>query len=200
MSIAKFQEIETKYKADDIKLSDFRAHVLAMNPVSVLEAGSYDQYFEKSENLFIRYREGNRPELTMKEKSKDTNNWVRTELNLPLSTTTDSLRLGGIVAKFCDMLGFKHNFTIWKNYFVFFWGDYDIVYYIVYDDEMKEKGRFIEIEMDEHRSWASEEEAWKALGEVEKALGPLGITPANRTRRSLYERFRKNTNVAQEPV
>ena len=186
-----FLEIETKYGADDIKMADFAKVAESLAPSRKITAGSYDFYFEKEEDHFLRYREGAAPELTMKQKSKDTNNWVRTELNLPLNPAVNSIQMARTVTKFCDMLGFKHNFTIWKTYMVYFWDTHNVVYYVVHDDEMKEKGRFVEIEIDEHKAWASEEEAWKVLTDVEKAFEPLGITAAKRMRLSLYERFRK---------
>lgn len=196
MNATKFLEIETKYKADDIKLSDFRKLMFSLEPLRELEAGSYDHYYEKQEDLFIRYRQGTNSQLTMKSKSKDSNNYIRTELNLPLDPAVNSLDMHQIVDKFCDMLGFKLNFAIWKDYFVYFWDGYNVVYYVVYDEEHREKGRFIEIEMDEHRAWASEEEAWNLLGQIELALAPLGVSASKRTRLSLYERFRKNVNAS----
>jgi hypothetical protein len=56
---------------------------------------------------------------------------------------------------------------------------------------MNELKRFIEIEAKEDYKWASEEEAWNEVVKYEKMFEPLGITPQNRVKRSLFELFKK---------
>jgi len=67
-----------------------------------------------------------------------------------------------------------------------------ICYYVVYDEEWKEKRRFLEIEADEDLPWDSEAQAWMAVEDYEKAFEPLGITSKNRLKKSLFEMFRKD--------
>lgn len=183
-------EVETKYRASDITLTDFIAAAKAMSPVSEKHVSSFDHYYTRSaaEEIFIRHRTGDRPELTMKEKRVDTNNFVRVECNLPLDASRVTKP---IVDQFCSMLGFTPNFSVSKQCVIFFWPTFDIVYYVVYDEDFKEKDRFIEIEMSETHAWENDEAAWSELTRVEKALSGLGISPARRIRRSLFEMFRK---------
>jgi hypothetical protein len=186
-----FKEIETKYNGDQIKLSDFVTLAKSLTPVRELQAGSYDHYFVRDDDTFIRYRAGAVPELTMKKKMKDTNNFVRVECNLKLDPNQDPIEQRKIVDRFCELLGFGYSFSIYKTCMIFFWERHNLVYYVVYDGEMKEQGRFLEIEMDERHAWDSEEQAWTELLRVEKQMEPIGITPQKRIRRSLFEMFRK---------
>jgi hypothetical protein len=62
---------------------------------------------------------------------------------------------------------------------------------VVYDKELNEKQRFIEIEANEKFTWASEQEAWDEVLKYEKSFESLGITPQHRLRKSLYELFKK---------
>ena len=70
-----------------------------------------------------------------------------------------------------------------------------LVYYVVYDKEMKELRRFIEIEADEEQTWDSEQQAWDEIARYEKLLESLGITSRNRLKKSLYEIFKKTSNA-----
>ena len=84
-----FREIEYKYKADNIKLTDFNELMEEWQFIEKLDGvGSWDIYYTKDdeeEDLFIRYRMSpNTPELTKKRKLKKSNNWVRVEVDLPL--------------------------------------------------------------------------------------------------------------------
>jgi hypothetical protein len=64
-----------------------------------------------------------------------------------------------------------------------------MVYYVVYDQDLVEQGRFIEIEMDEKFEWPSDEQAWNELIQHENKLSKLGILPQARVKRSLFEMF-----------
>ncbi len=191
MSGTHYLEIETKYKSDEIKLADFQKLMVSQNPVSVLEVSSFDHYFAATDpNVFLRHRTGNKPQLTLKRKLITTNNWVRVECNVDLGEKATT----GSVARMCKELGFDHNFTIFKTCFIYYWENHNVVYYVVYDEEMKEKARFIEVEMSEDKAWVDEAEAWTALSLVEKSLESLGINAQRRTRRSLFEMFRKTND------
>jgi hypothetical protein len=67
----------------------------------------------------------------------------------------------------------------------------DLVYYVVYDKEFRELRRFIEIEALEDTQWLSSEEAWAEVMKYERLLEPLGITPRNRMKLSLFQLFSK---------
>ena len=64
-----------------------------------------------------------------------------------------------------------------------------IAYYIVYNDNFKEIGRFIEIEADEHHNWKSEEEAIATINSVESQLQSLNLDSSMRLSQSLFEMF-----------
>jgi predicted adenylyl cyclase CyaB len=184
----RFTEIEVKYRADSIKLANFIKTCTSMKPLRKTFAASYDHYFckkTKRNNRVLRYRAGDRPELTTKKKTTNRNSFHRKEVNLPLSkkATLD------MVTELAMMLGLKINFSIFKESNIYWYKGYDVVYYVVYTDNTKTKelGRFIEIEMDEHYDWNDYKEAWKELRKVENAMESLGIRPCKRMRRNLYE-------------
>jgi adenylate cyclase class IV len=182
-----FKEIETKYDASEIKMEDFLKIVEQLPIRKKLLVSSYDDYYTNDKGDFVRYRHNNdRGELTVKRKLSETNNNERVEVNLP--THGDNLPT---VSKFLGLLGYEHNFSIYKTCNIFWTDKVDLVYYVVMDKEFKEKRRFIEIEADEELDWESEEQAWEEILKYEKLLEPLGITPKNRLRKSLFEIFRK---------
>lgn len=185
----KFKEIETKYDADDISLEDFKK-ILTDNNLPIdkhLLISSYDAYYTNNENEFIRYRyTHDRGELTIKRKIAEHSNNERVEVNVP--TSGDNVET---IARFCELLGYDHNFTIYKTCDIYWTGKVDLVYYVVYDTEFRELRRFIEIEALEELDWESEEEVWEEINKYEKMLEPLGITSRNRLRKSLFETFVK---------
>ncbi len=183
-----FFEIETKYNADDITLGSYLSYETSNKKNKYKQVESYDHYYTK-ENKFIRYRDGEKPELTMKEKTENSNNYRRVEVNLPLDKKANR----STVDKFCSMLDFSHNFSIYKESHIFIYNNYNTVYYVVYTDHTKEHeiGRFIEIEMAEKYAWESEEQAWGVLAEVEKKLSVIALSSKKRLKKSLFEMFRK---------
>lgn len=187
----KFKEIETKYNANDIALEDFKRFCDSLVATTETIASSYDHYYEKQQNQFIRYRAGSKPELTIKKKTKAKNNFVRTEINLPLDKKLSEKNRLKIVDAFCGNLGFLHNFTIFKVCHIYFYHKFNLVYYAVFDENLEEQSRFIEIEMDEEFNWPSEAAAWRELMKIEKKLNVLGINRKDRINDSLYEMFRK---------
>jgi adenylate cyclase class IV len=182
-----FKEIETKYDASNIHMDDFLRIIEGLPVRKKLMVSSYDEYFVDKDGNFVRYRHNeNRGELTIKRKTSDKNNTDRVEVNLP--TDGDNVKT---VSAFLDLLGYKPNFSIYKTCNIFWTGRVDLVYYVVYDTNLKEQRRFIEIEADEELDWESEEEAWEEILKYEKMLEPLGITPKHRLRKSLFEIFQK---------
>lgn len=186
----KFKEIEFKYDAADIEMEKFIDMVEEMKPEKRMLVSSYDDYFTDDKGNFIRYRyHDSRGELTIKRKVTDKNNNERVEVNLP--TGGDNFEA---TEAFVNLLGYKHNFGIFKTCKIYWVDNVVLVYYVVYDKKgLKESRRFIEIEADEEKTWANEEAAWAHVEKYEKLFEPLGITSRNRMRKSLYELFRKES-------
>lgn len=185
-----FREIEVKYSADNIKMEDFLKLVKQLPIRKKLMISSYDDYFTREGDEFVRYRHHmDRGELTIKKKTSERNNNDRIEVNLP--TEGDNF---AAVSAFVKLQGYDYNFGIYKTCNIFWTDKVDLVYYVVYDKELKEQRRFIEIEADEEVEWESEDEAWSEILKYEKMLEPLGITPKHRLRKSLFEIFRTETD------
>lgn len=184
-----FKEIEFKYDASDVSVEKFIQLVESTLTIKKkMMVSSYDDYFTDNQGNFIRYRHhDNRGELTIKRKVTDKNNNERIEVNVP--TAGDNLKT---VSAFVDLLSYKHNFGIYKTCKIYWVDKIVLVYYVVYDKELKELRRFIEIEADEDLQWDSEQQAWDEIAKWEKTLEPLGITSKNRLKKSLFEIFRKN--------
>lgn len=183
----KFKEVETKYDAAGINLEAFMSLVEPMDVNKWMTVSSYDDYFVNKDNDFIRYRYTDaRGELTIKKKTTEKNNNERIEINVP--TSGDNFRT---IEAFVDMLGYAYNFGIYKTCKIAFLEKVVLVYYVVYDKGLKEQRRFIEIEANEDYKWESEQVAWDEVVKYEKIFEPLGITPKNRLKKSLFEMFRQ---------
>lgn len=187
---SKFKEIEFKYKADSISLTAFTEFCKARQPNKFVMAAGWD-YFYSSVNdpdSFCRHRVGgDMNQLTFKRKTDDSNNFVRTEHNMNMLPGVSEAQ----VEAFCAEFGYKYNMTIFKNCFIYVYDSYTIVYYVCYDEDMHELGRFLEIEAKEDYPWVSDQEAWDAIAAIERLSKSLGISPQARMKRSLYELFRK---------
>ncbi len=187
-----FKEIETKYHANDITMDKFLSIVEPMNP-EWMQVSSYDDYFVNDKDEFIRYRyHDSMGELTIKRKTIDSNNNNRIEVNLK----ADGNNAKNITA-FAELLGYKPNFSIFKTCKIAFLEKAVLVYYVVYDKNLNELNRFIEIEAREDYKWTSEEEAWNEVTNYEKMFEPLGITSRNRLKKSLFELFKKQSPDAK---
>ncbi len=192
-----FEELEYKYRADNVSLSDFKA-LMATFPINKRkEAASWDIYYiqENDFESFQRFRlDKDNPELTKKVKTKDANNWKRVESDLPL----DPRKITEEGVSFhVGLDGYRENFRIYKYCDIYFEQDLNYVYYVVYDLNMKETGRFIEIEVNKDRVFAlnfeDKEGALNRLNQAEKYLERLGISPQNRLKKSLFEIYRKGS-------
>jgi adenylate cyclase class IV len=183
-----FIEVELKYDADAIKLRDFKKLINdSFSNIRWQEVASWDDYFVDKSQDFMRYRHNeHQNQMTLKKKMSDVNNNKRIEVNLDLEKNSFST-----VSKFAELQGYKHNFKIFKWCDIAWLEKVNIVYYIVQDDELHEKRRFIEIEANESYNWKSEEEAMEEVVKIEKLLEPLGISPQNRLRKSLFEMYQK---------
>lgn len=190
--ISKFREIEFKYSAESIKLKDYLKLAESLNPVDFIEVGSWDYYFSAEKTNFnfefIRYRQGPRPELTIKVKLNEKNNNDRVEIDVPLDPNRCTLE---DVSQFCEQLGFKVNVAIYKVCYIHYYKDSTLVYYVVLNEEMKEVGRYIEVEARKDIHHESEQHATDIAKNFEKELSILGITPQHRIKKSQWELNRK---------
>lgn len=183
-----FLEIEYKYKADGISVADFSKFCESKVPRKTTVAMGTDYFFNKknSDSTFCRYRTGaDINQLTFKRKTEDKNNYVRTEHNIDLALSVDRSRIEALLPEF----GYQYNFSMHKSCIIYTFDWYIMVYYICYDEERKELGRFVEIEMSENKEWA-EGEAEAELTVVEKLCKPLGLSPQARVKKSLFELFK----------
>jgi len=182
-----FKELEYKYNAESVKLTDFQDLAESLAPIKKIDASSWDIYYtdSKHEERFVRYRESDTPELTIKRKTKSTNNWERVEVDLPLNPDKITER---IVETFVSLEGYKKNFKIYKSCFIYWFDNTNMVYYTVYNENMKEIGRYLEVEVNKEKlKELPVEELKKELGNLEVELEKLGITRKNRMKRSLFE-------------
>lgn len=184
-----FSEVEFKYRADNTKLTDFIAACKERKGLkSSIIASGFDYFYshEKEESAFCRHRKGpDSNQLTFKRKTTDANNFVRTEHNLDFDGVSEKQ-----VEAFCAEMGYLPAGALFKNCFIYKYDRYTLVYYVCYDDNMRELGRYIEIEMSESFPWASDEDAYSELKKLEAELKvSVGTTPQSRVKRSLYEMF-----------
>jgi len=186
-----FKELEYKYRADGVKLQDFVSLMNNLSPENRKDVSSWDHYYTSLTNAeeFIRFRESDNPEMTKKRKTKTGNNWERMEVDLPLDPKRISKK---IVDKWTNVEGYKENFTIYKSCFIFWYDIVNTVYYVVYDENMKETGRFIEIEVNKNKvTELGIDACFERLKDFEKTLAALGISSQNRLKKSLFEMFVK---------
>ncbi len=186
----KYKEIETKYDAAGVTMQQFQDFVEKLNtPIKWMMVSSFDDYFVNPNGEFIRYRyTDDHGELTIKRKTIDKNNNERIEVNIP--TKGDNLKA---VTEFCRLAGYSYNFGIYKTCKIAWVDKVVLVWYVVYDKDMKELRRFMEIEANEDLEWESEEKAWEEVTKYEKMYETMGITSKNRLKKSLFEMFRKDT-------
>jgi adenylate cyclase class IV len=187
--MSEFLELEFKYFGDDIKLRDFTKLMEELNYIEKLEISSWDTYFTSPDNSdeFIRFRNSDTPELTIKRKTKQENNWKRIEIDLPLDPKRITVEA---VSAWCEEEGYTNKTSLFKTCFIYWFSAVNLVYYIVFDDNMTEKGRYLEIEANKDNG-LSEEESFEIVKKYEQELGKLGIAPQNRLKRSLFELYVK---------
>ena len=182
-------ELEFKYDGSDIKLSKFVEFANSLNPTKRVEGTGWDYYYSgDGQNFeFIRFRQGGLSELTIKIKNSEKNNNDRFELDLPLSMSVSQW----MVEKFVSLLGFKENFRVYKYFDIYWFEKVDIVYYTIYNKEMVEIGRRVEIEARKDYPFKTAEEGMIEVKAMEQAMSEIGITPQKRLKKSMWEMFRK---------
>lgn len=185
----KFTECEYKYRADNVALTKFHEFCKNKNPDKYVLASGFDHFYSnpKDTTAFCRHRTGaDTNQLTFKRKLNDKNNFVRTEHNIDLSPGMKDEQ----IAAFCGEFGYKHSRSIYKDAFIYNYEYCTYVYYICYDLDMKELGRFLEIELREDLDWKNQETAIQNLDAIAELFSKeLGVTPQMRLKKSLYEMF-----------
>jgi adenylate cyclase class IV len=180
-------EIELKFKAT-VSLSKFKEFCQKRNPRNYVEVAGWDYFYSNPQEpeSFFRHRVNPKEsQVTFKRKTHKDNNYIREEKNFDTQFSREQ------VADLCAISGYTYNSTIFKNCFIYNYEDHTLVFYICYDVEMKELGRFIEIEMKEDYPWANEDEAFSKLTILEKLCKPLELSPAARVSQSLFEMYRR---------
>ncbi len=188
--IKRYLEIETKYNAKDVLLSEFKAFCEQREPLKVIMASGYDHFYAKDGEAasFCRHRTGpDRNEFTFKQKTVAANNTIRHEVNVQMVPEESDATAAALAGSF----GYNYNTSIFKTCFVYVYEWYTLVLYITYNMEMQELDRLFEIEMKEDHPWQSEDDAWTQLTVLEKLCKPLGASPQARIKRSLFEMYRK---------
>lgn len=187
-------ELELKYDASEVKLSEFNKFSWAEKPEKYIEAHSWDIYFSVDKDAtnafpfeFMRLRLGSKPELTIKIKKTDKNNNSRTEIDVPLDPNISNNELNKIISEYCKQFNFVENFRIFKYCSIFFYKEIDTVYYVTFNEEMKEIGRYLEAERRKDVPCESEDAAWELLREWEQKFSVFGITSRNRMKKSQWE-------------
>ena len=182
-------EIEFKYNASEISLKKFMSFCEERKPDSYVQASGFDRFYasKASPDSFCRHREelGRFNQLSFKRKTADKNNYVRTEHNITLDLGVSPKQIEDL----CKEFGYTYVNTIYKSCFIYKFSNHIFVYYICYDADLKELGRFLEIEMDEDYPWADRDDAMSNLVKLEVDLKPLGVSPQARIKRSLFEMF-----------
>lgn len=182
-------ELEFKYDGSDIKLGKFVEFANSLKPVKRVEGTGWDYYYSgDGQNFeFIRFRQGGLAELTIKIKSEDKNNNNRFELDLPLSMSVSQW----MVEKFVSLFGFKENFRVFKYFDIYWFEKVDIVYYTIYNKDMVEIGRRVEVEARKDYPFKTADEAIAEVKGMEQLMSEIGITPQKRMKKSMWEQFRK---------
>lgn len=189
----KFLEIEFKYNAENVDFKAFEEFALSKKPLKSIIVSGFDHFYSHAKNpdSFCRHRIGpDLNQLTFKRKDPTANNNVtRTEHNINLATDTSKEQ----IEAFCKEFNYFYNTSIFKTCFVYTYEWYTLVYYIVHDTNMKEVGRFLEIEASESYAWGSKEEALSSIISIERFAKGLGLSAQSRLKKSLWEMFRKET-------
>ena len=124
----KNKEIELKYSAAYIQLSEFRTLAKKLKPVGKLDISSWDMYYTNgNKDEFIRFRDSDEPELTIKRKTREDNNWHRVEIDLPLDITRLTPKL---VKDWVGLLNYKENFRIYKKCFIFWTTTFFLLFFL----------------------------------------------------------------------
>lgn len=175
-------EIEFKYKAE-VTIEEFHTICKDRGNFKYFDGSGTDRFYANGvEDQFFRHRFGpGINQLTFKKKqNKDIFNRIETNLELRSDTTEET------VQALLETQGYSPQNSLYKisHNYKYSWGV--ATYYICYNDNMNELGRFIEIELEENNSVHS---STFQLAQIEKTFKSLGLFPNKRLNRSLFEMF-----------
>lgn len=189
----KFIELEVKFKVEESVLLPFKELVKNLQIKSFFFVEGYDHYYMNKNNAdtFLRYRsaafsDSKSGQITIKEKTKDSNNIHRVELNIDVINMSDQK-----MNKFAEMMGYVHNFSIYKYCHVYETEDALLCFYTVTEKDSQPMS-FIEIEVKEEiMDKISVDKGMEIVRYYEGQLSQLGITHQKRVKKSLWETYRK---------
>lgn len=195
-TIARFSEVETKYRVDPSALVGFKKLVEVLPEHTFLYVQGDDEYYVAADRPFLRLRiaqyfDDSRTrfiQLTSKIKPEGAkNNIFRQEVNLSLmGNNLDEIRT------FISMAGYTPDFVIWKTCHIYFFPDANLVFYAVREAGGDEHQYFVEIEVKEEIVHElTEDQAWGIIEKYESVLAPIGISPQKRMKKSLFDLFHK---------
>lgn len=183
-------EVEFKYSAKNTSVNDFNAFCSGIKNHEQYRVNlGVDRFYTNKEkpDTFFRLREDSgRFELTYKRKTTKNNNKVRVEYNLGID---NAIAAESLIKEF----GYEYDTYLNKVNYVHVFPWFVLSYYICFDANMVEIGRFIEIEMREDHSWSALKEMETELKILEKMCRAIGISPEGRIKESLYEMYRSKT-------
>lgn len=182
-----FSEIEFKYGAGNVNLSEFESVVHSwFNVKKQITVSGYDDYYTHSEvtNQYLRHRyNADKAEITVKRRRSSDFTAVRDEVDLAIAEgQTDA------VAAIAKLMQYDFDFVIYKTCQIYYLDEVNIVYYFVYNSNMLELARIIEIEANKDFTG----DGLAAITRVEKILGvefPSIICPEARLNKTMHELF-----------
>lgn len=183
------KEIEFKYIAK-ASLLEFTKFCESIGKSTFLTISGTDHFYANPRDIhsFYRHRVNtNENQLTFKRKLNPIDNFIRDEYNIDLPNSVSKDKIEAL----CSIHGYVYNTSIFKNCFIYQFHNYTLVYYICYDDNLRELGRFIEIEMKEDFGWETEQIAYTELVKLETMFSNLGLSSEGRIMKSLFELYRK---------
>lgn len=181
------REIEFKYDAKGIPLDHFKEVCIAQDPNEYIISGGDDHFYscESDNTAFLRHRIGGEyNEITLKHKKSD---YVRTEDTLYLSDQSNSFNVRAFMYRF----GFNYTNTINKTTHTYIFDRYSICYYVCRNKDLKEMGRYVEIEVNDDPNM-SEDALFLELLALERVYGVIGLSPEKRIIQSLFELFKNS--------
>lgn len=185
----KHLEVEFKYSADHQSLVEFHEFCSARNPRASITVSGEDYFYDNKHQSesFYRYRAGDDGvQLTFKKKTAKENNFIRIEHNIDLGWKANK----DDVEAYLSDLGYTYAGKLFKIAFIYNYEDHNLVYYICFNQDMREIGRYIEIEMSEQYPWVNQSQAWDSLVALEKLCSKIGAGISKRINLSLYELFK----------
>lgn len=184
-------EFETKYWVLADQLEEFKAKVSDMSGLKSFHYSEGPDVYWTKEELFFRYRkaayalDGEKAWLTMKKKPDGAlNNIKRIETDVRVDSTPLHT-----IEQMVTLLGFEHDFEVYKTCHIYCLEDVTLVFYGV-RDEHGNRRNFLEIEVQEKLlPYLTEEQAYKVIEYYEAALAMTNVDAAHRINESLFDMY-----------